>query len=111
MQDKFVRDFLLLNLVKDERGWFVWKFNLNAIRTMLERNYINLFECNPSQQFTNPALFIYGGKSNYMKESDFGRVRSLFPNCSFTKIEDAGHYLHVQKQSEFLAALNPFLMD
>ena len=98
-------------MVKDDSMKFKWKFNLDAVRTILERNYLNQFEYEMMQKFEKPSLFIWGDKSNYMNPDDFPRIRIRFPKATFKKIEGAGHYLHVQKQEEFLAALIPFLNE
>jgi pimeloyl-ACP methyl ester carboxylesterase len=109
VQDKFIRDFLMMNLVKSEsNSQLIWKFNLPAIRDMLAKNYINQLE-HQSMQYNGKSLFVYGEHSNYMRESEFGRIKELFPRAKFHKILDAGHYLHVQKQKEFLDVLIPFL--
>lgn len=112
VQDKFIRDFFMMNLVKsnDDSGKLEWKFSVEALKVMMQRDYINKMEYE-GKRFEGPSLFIYGSLSNYVKESTFSRIRELFPKAQFHRIEGAGHYLHVEHQKEFLGALIPFLKD
>lgn len=112
---KMVRDFLIMNLVKDSNGQLVWRFNTTAIKSMLSDGSI---EDNQMYQMSrgdnikdNEVLFVYGSKSEYVTSKDIPKIQGIFPKSSFVKITGAGHYLHVEKPKEFLDAVIPFLKE
>jgi abhydrolase domain-containing protein 11 len=105
--DKFVRQFLLMNLVKVEKGVIGWNYHLQALKEMLEKGYIGQFVA--KTPFPGEALFIYGGRSDYIRDEDMPNIRELFPNSRFHRIPRGSHYLHIERQQEFLEALLPFL--
>lgn len=99
-----------MNMVRSEStSQLMWKFNLTAIHDMLSKDYINELDHSDHMQFDGSACFIYGEHSNYLRESDFDRIKEMFTKATFHRIADAGHYLHVEKQKEFLDVLIPFL--
>jgi pimeloyl-ACP methyl ester carboxylesterase len=106
-----LRRFLLKNLGRDSAGKFFWKINL----TGLAENYPRLGEPvshpEPSrpEPFTKPALFIRGGKSNYLGDADEPLIRELFPNAEFQTIPAAGHWIHADQLEAFLALMLDFL--
>ena len=104
--EKFIRDFLLLNLVKD--GKLRWKFNLDACEATLFNLY-ELINVNEGDSFDKPTLMIYGGRSDFFNEAEKAEISKLYPRTVFHKFPDAGHYLHIEKQEEFLIVVNRFL--
>ncbi len=108
--------FLLKNLTRNnpfnkeadksdntEGGNFEWKMNLKD----LFDNYGNILQAPVGEPFLKPTLFIRGGNSPYIKDSD--DLNTLFPNATLETIEDSGHWIHADKPKELLAALNRFL--
>ena len=59
--------------------------------------------------FLKPALFIRGGRSNYVNPEDEPLIRALFPQVEFQTIAEAGHWLHADAPEEFLRRLLAFL--
>ena len=53
-----------MSLDKDENGKVVWKFNLEAIKYMIENNLIAQIEPKP---FSGKSLLIHGQNSEYVK--------------------------------------------
>lgn len=104
-QEKLVRDFLIMSLVKDVEGKLMWKFNLPALRQLIAGGGIREVHFNPDEPCHRDAVFIYGQKSDFVRESDRPAILKLFPNSTFHCLPDAGHYLHVEKQAEFLTQL------
>lgn len=101
-----LRRFLLKNLGRDAAGRFFWKINLPG----LANNYPNL--CEPvfaPRPFTKPALFIRGGKSDYLQARDEPRIRELFPQSQIQTIAGAGHWVHADATDEFVRRLLDFL--
>ena len=54
-------------------------------------------------------LCIYGENSEYVKEEHFKIFKKFFSNITFNKIENAGHFLHIENPLEFYEASNKFL--
>ena len=52
-----------------------------------------------------PTLFIRGGSSGYILDSDFEKIETLFPNSEIETIENAGHWVHAENKDGFLEAL------
>ena len=81
--------------------------------------------------FDGPCLFIGGEKSDYIRyylllymfsvhvmiliylfrRSDHETIRHLFSVAQFEYISNAGHWVHSEKPTEFLAVLLSFLND
>jgi esterase len=94
-----LRRFLLKNLGRDADGKFIWKINLRG----LSENYPKLGEpVSASAPFVKPALFIRGGKSNYLKPEDELRIRELFPQSEIQTIAASGHWIHADAPDDFL---------
>jgi pimeloyl-ACP methyl ester carboxylesterase len=103
-----IRQFLLKNLKRDERGKFVWKINLDIIK----RNLPDLGEPVVSEiPFPKPTLFIAGGKSEYVKPKDIGDIQSLFPAVKVVFFENAGHWVHADEPERFYKTVMEFLHE
>jgi pimeloyl-ACP methyl ester carboxylesterase len=101
------RGFLLQNLVFED-GHAHWRINLLAI----ERNMPALVDfpaVAPGAVYHGPTLFIAGSRSDYVLPAHQPAIHRLFPNAEIARVEGAGHWLHTEKQAEFLAILEPFL--
>ncbi|MEM6800735.1 MAG: alpha/beta fold hydrolase [Bacteroidota bacterium] len=104
--DPSVVQFLLKSLGRDEGKNFRWKFNLKLIYD----NYARVLDIIViDDEIDTDTLFIYGGKSDYLQEEDKEPIKALFPQASFIKIEDAGHWLHAEKPIEFLTEIQKYL--
>ena len=101
-----IRQFLLKNLARNEHGGFLWKINLPVIQRNIEVIGDGLRE---DQVFEKPALFINGGKSDYVTESDHPTIRSYFPQARISTISNAGHWVHAEQPVQFLQQLQNFL--
>jgi esterase len=101
-----LRRFLLKNLGCNAAGEFFWKINLRG----LAENYLQLREpISASKPFVKPALFVRGGKSNYVNSEDEPSIRELFPQAQIQTIAEAGHWIHADQPEEFLRRLLEFL--
>ena len=101
-----LRRFLLKNLGRKPSGEFFWKIGLRA----LAESYPHLREpLAHSQPFPRPALFIRGGKSDYIRAQDEPRIRELFPLAQILTIADASHWVHADQPDEFSRLLLDFL--
>jgi len=100
-----VLQFLLKNLDRKKEGGFEWKFNLHA----LYNNYENLLSgLHSDVQFNKPTLFMKGGLSDYLSQSDLELIQTNFPNAVIETIDGAGHWVHAEAQNEFFTAITNF---
>ncbi|MGH7950361.1 MAG: alpha/beta fold hydrolase [Limisphaerales bacterium] len=101
-----IRQFLLKSLGLDSSGALFWKMNLRS----LAQNYPRLCEAvTVGISFTKPALFLRGGKSNYILESDFPLIQKLFTRAKIETIPEARHWLHADAPEEFARRVLEFL--
>lgn len=101
------RQFLLKNIYwKDTANNVMdWRFNLNAIT----RNYPAILAAVPEGSSDIPALFMRGGKSHYIAETDLPEIQKRFPNYSLKTIDGAGHWIHAEKPDAFFDAAIEFI--
>lgn len=100
-----VRQFLLKNLQKDKRGYSL-KINVPTIETF----YSDMIGAITFKKIIiNPTLFIYGGLSGYIKESDINLIKGNFENVQFKKLNESGHWVHAEKPEETLKIIKDFL--
>jgi pimeloyl-ACP methyl ester carboxylesterase len=104
--DLTLRRFLLKNLGRNDAGEFFWKINLRG----LAENYPRLREpVSAADPFVKPALFIRGGKSNYIKPEDERLIGELFPQAKIATIAEASHWVHASAPEAFLRLVLDFL--
>jgi len=100
-----VRQFLVSNLVRDEKGGYRWRFNL----PVLHENYDRLREgIAATSEFGKPVLFVKGGRSNYIKKEDWSAIEQLFPRARIKTVMGAGHWLHAEKPQVFYKLAHDF---
>jgi esterase len=99
------RQFLMKSLYWQEPGQLAFRFNLdvfnekiNEIGKALQSDLI----------FEKPTLFIRGGNSNYIQDSDFENIKKHFPNSSFETIPNVGHWLHAENPVMFYELASVF---
>jgi esterase len=106
ISDNSLRQFLLKNLARDENGRLHWKIHLAAI----DRNYDKLLRgLPPERTFDKPALFIRGGRSNYIEDDDVPLIRQIFPQAEVATLPEAGHWVHIDAPEEFFQTVVKFL--
>ena len=83
-----------------------WKLNLAALEAEMPK-----IVGWPGTQglFPNPALFLTGADSPYVRAEHRETIRTLFPKARFAKIPGAGHWLHAEKPREFEETVRVFL--
>jgi esterase len=104
--DLGVRQFLLKNLSRNANGGFEWKLNLKSIDANIEIIGQGM-QYNGS--YSGPSFFIRGRNSRYIQDEDREQIKKIFPKSNLVTIEDAGHWIHAEKPTEFLSALRTFL--
>jgi esterase len=105
VSDSGTRQFLLKNLQRKAEGGFLWKINLPVIREQLSNIGEDLqFE----GKFDKPALFIRGQHSSYVLDSDWKRIREIFPLAKLETM-DTGHWVQAEKPQEFVSLVVKWL--
>jgi esterase len=104
--DPAERNFLLQSLVFGDGGPR-WQLNLAALETAMPI-LAGFPTLPPDTTYEGPALFIAGGKSSYLRPEHEGAIRALFPKAIVARIDDAGHWLHIERPQEFLALVERF---
>jgi esterase len=98
ISDVGTRQFLMKSLYWKEPGQLAFRFNVTVFNTKMEEIGLAL----PlNSVFEKPMLFIRGGNSNYILDSDFENIKTHFPNATIETIPDAGHWLHAENPKLF----------
>jgi pimeloyl-ACP methyl ester carboxylesterase len=102
-----LRAFLLQNLILKE-GRYQWRFNLDAIeRDMQHIMGFPVVPHTPAPQ--PPALFICGGRSEFVTPAHHADIRHLFPNARIVTLPQSSHWLHVEQPDRFMEIVTGFL--
>ena len=100
------RQFLMKNLYWVEPGQLAFRFNLPVFNAKIE----TIGEALPEENhFDKPTLFIRGGNSKYVLDTDFSEIKKYFPNAEFITIPNVGHWLHAENPKLFFEETSKFL--
>jgi esterase len=105
--DAAERAFLLQNLIFDN-GEARWRFNLEAIEQQMPA-LVDFPTIPTGGTYDSPALFLAGGRSDYVQPASEPAIRRFFPKAEIASIDKAGHWLHAEQPAEFLAIIARFL--
>ena len=103
-----VRQFLLKNLTRNKEGGYRLKINLPVLAREYPRILADISP-EPDATYDGPALFVRGGRSRYVADTDLPRIRTLFPQARLETVPGAGHWVHAQAPRELLTQLIDFL--
>ena len=104
VEDPTLRSFFTQSL--DLKGG-KWRLNLDVLETEMPK--IMGFPVDISGQFDKPTLFLSGAESDYVLPEHRDTIRGLFPKAKFVKMSGAGHWLHAEKPTEFIASVRTWL--
>ena len=106
IEDAGTKQFLLKNLSRKKEGTFEWKMNLPVLH-----QYYQEILAPPTAQtpFEGETLFIRGGRSPYVLDSDLPAIHGLFPAAQLETIANAGHWVHADAPAELLQKVYTFL--
>ncbi len=104
VEDAGLRQFLLQNW-RPGGGWRIGLAEIAAGLATIEDWPV--IEAAP---YGGPALFIVGGKSDFIGEADRPVIRRLFPSARFVTLRNAGHWVHADDPEGFLAVLQAAFM-
>lgn len=100
------RQFLMKNLYWKEPGQLDFRFNLPVFNDKIEV----IGEALPAgNHFDKPTLFIRGGNSRYILDTDMDEIKKHFPNTKLITIPDVGHWLHAENPKLFFEETAGFL--
>ncbi len=100
------RQFLMKNLYWATPGQLDFRFNLKVFNDKIETIGEALPEGN---HFDKPTLFIRGGNSKYVIDTDFPEIRKHFPNAELATMPNVGHWLHAENPKGFFEETAKFL--
>ncbi|PHM39489.1 acyl-CoA esterase [Xenorhabdus mauleonii] len=100
IQEDGVIPFLLKSFNQGE-----WKFNLS----ILQKEYEKIIGWERIPAWSQPALFIRGGNSNYITEAYREDIISQFPKATAWVVAGCGHWVHAEKPEAVLRAIHRFL--
>ena len=100
------RQFLLKSLYWKETGQLAFRFNLAVFNKKMDEIGKPLPE---NAVFNKPTLFIRGGNSNYILDSDFENIQQHFPDSRIGTIPNVGHWLHAENPKLFYEITSSFL--
>jgi esterase len=103
--DSGMRAFLLQNLQLGASP--AWRIGLHEIVAALPD--IETWDASSDVQYSGPTLFIAGAASDYIQPAHRPVIRALFPHARFVTLKNAGHWLHADNPSGFVAVVEAFL--
>ncbi len=103
--DPAIRGFLLQNLRPGAAA--PWRIGLAEITAALPA--IGDWDIRPGQVYRGATLFLAGEASDYIRPEHRATTRALFPAARFVTLRGAGHWLHADKPSAFIAVVERFL--
>ena len=101
-----IRAFLLQNLVRQDEG-FSWRPNLDSLSKAMPD--LMSFPTGEHDRYRGPALFLAGANSDYVQRAHRSAIEKLFEKADMRSIADAGHWVHAEQPTAFLAHLEDFL--
>jgi len=101
------RQFLMKSLFWKEQGQLAFRFNLDIFNEKIEE----VGKALPLENhFEKPTLFIRGGNSSYILDSDLPEIKKQFPNLELKTIPNVGHWLHAANPELFFKMTLEFLI-
>lgn len=106
ISDFGTKQFLLKNLYWKTAEQLDFRFNLAVFNTKISEIGMALpFE----NQFNKQVLFLRGGKSDYILDSDFETILYHFPLAKINTIPNVGHWLHAENPITFYNEIANFV--
>jgi esterase len=102
-----MRQFLLTNLIRHADGSWRWQMNLEGLaRNLAETGHSPVLS---EDRFHGPALWIVGGKSDFVQPEDHRLIREHFPRARIEILAAAAHNPHVEDRPRFVEEVRTFL--
>ncbi len=101
-----LRQFLMKSVYWRDRHSLDWRLNLKGI----DENLLSVFEgVSAPGVYPGPALFIRGGLSDYVRDTDLAELKMKFPGSEVKTIANASHWVHADAPGEFFNLVKSFL--
>lgn len=100
------RQFLMKNLYWKTPEQLDFRFNLNVFNDKIDEIGKALPQ---NTRFEKPTLFIRGGNSDYITQSDLPLIENHFPQYALQTIPNVGHWLHAEDPKQFFEKTAEFL--
>lgn len=107
IQDFGVRQFLLKNMYRNADGTYAWRMNLDALYSQ----YAHIRGPVQGLRSDSDILFVRGGNSDYITDSDWPSIVSIFPRAKLETIQGAAHWVHAEKPEALFQVMYTFLQD
>ena len=101
-----IRLFVMKNLHRISGNEFEWRLYLEGILDNLDEMFDGI---EPDEAFDKPSLFIRGGASDYVRDSDIPDINKAFPNHTLHTIPNATHWVHAEAPELFYQYVSEFL--
>lgn len=98
--DEAMRKFLVTNLECADDGCWRWMINLPALTEALPTLLGDSLDADA--RYDGPALWIVGGRSDYVRADDAARIAGHFPGARIERIAGSGHNPHIDARTEFV---------
>ncbi|MFQ3579793.1 MAG: alpha/beta hydrolase [Bacteroidales bacterium] len=106
--DKKTISVILKNIKKSDNK-FQWKINIEAIKNNLPEILKGLDIDNfIEKKIEVPVIFLKGADSDYISSTDIKMIKFIFSNSEIKIVENAGHWLHVEKPVEVSLYIKEF---
>lgn len=100
------RQFLMKNLYWKSLGQLDFRFNLKVFNEQIEQVGQALPE---NTKYLGPTLFLRGGNSRYILDTDWELIQDHFPKAILETIPNVGHWLHAENPKLFFDITSRFL--
>jgi len=101
--DRDLRTFFLQNLRTSGKNIFYWRSNLPSVLASQDDISAGI----TGSPCPKETLFIRGGNSDFIQDTDWDEIKTLFPAARLKTIAGAGHLVHMEHRdlvTELLAA-------
>jgi len=106
IKEQRIRMFVMKNLHRINRNKFEWRLYIEGIGDNLDQMF-DAIEIN--EAYHKPTLFIRGGLSNYILESDRTYINQAFPNHQLYTIPETTHWVQAEAPEVFFQLTKEFL--
>uniref|UniRef100_A0A7S4AZL5 AB hydrolase-1 domain-containing protein n=1 Tax=Chrysotila carterae TaxID=13221 RepID=A0A7S4AZL5_CHRCT len=107
ISDPGLRAFVLTNMLRDQNGRFRWRINLPVISQKLDE--LAGWEAPAAEPYGGNALFVSGGKSQYVRSLHLPAISELFRRFSVTTLRGAAHWVHADEPESLRLIVLKFL--
>jgi esterase len=102
-----LRGFLLQNLALGATP--AWRIGLREIIAGFAE--IEAWDTPGKTSYPGATLFLAGARSDYIQPAHRPTIHTLFPHARLVTLKNAGHWLHADNPTGFVAVIEAFLTD